>query len=145
MSSQPPARSRVAKVSLDDADPAQCPANIMKIVTHTRTGPGHPFSEEHQVGQASVRVLWAGGTRRAAARAMVGVHTERGEHRAVPAPGAARPGREQNVSALCVTLTLCFSLPGVQLCHGELAKERALRHEQRTEPTAHREASQRDR
>lgn len=81
------------------------------------------------------------------------VHTEHGEHRhtaaaelrSTSAPGAARPGQVQIMPAHGLFLTLCFSLPGVQLCHGELAKERALRHEQRTEPTAHREASQRDR
>lgn len=81
------------------------------------------------------------------------VHTEHGEHRhtptpehrPTPAPGAVRPGQVQIMPAHGLCLTFYFSLPGVQLCHGELAKERALRHEQRTEPTAHREASQRDR
>lgn len=109
------------------------------------------------MGLARVRVLCAGSSRRAAARAIAWVCTEQGERRPTPHLGTARPERAQlaagsealppNLSAhgLCARLTLCFFLPGVQLCHGELAKERALRHEQRTEPTAHREASQRDR
>lgn len=50
----------------------------------------------------------------------------------------------------CLAVNLTFfplppSFPGIQLCHGELAKEWTLRHEQRPEPTAHRKASQWDR
>lgn len=104
-------------------------------------------SEQHQLGQAcsTSRKVFVG--------VMHGSVLSIGDTdllmpQELPSTGSCQQrGAPQNVPAcsLCRRLTLCFSLAGVQLCHGELAKERALRHEQRTEPTAHREASQRDR